>query len=172
MEGKPEEKETENSEKELPKTSAEIDTVPRQEYLELKELLQRTQANLENYRKQTEKRVEEINKMAARNIILQILPVVDNLELGLNSAKDNPNKDTIVQGLELIRNQINKILMDNGVEVIEALQKKFDPYMHEALMKTESKEEKDTVIEIFQKGYTLKGNVIRPAKVKISAGKK
>ena len=133
-------------------------------------LLKRTQANFENFRKQTEKRVSDIQSVASKDIILQILPVVDNFHLALKNA---PQENTdFLQGVELIYSQLNSLLGDNGVEVINTENQIFDPYYHEALMKTPSEEPENTVLEEFQRGYMLHGNVIRHARVKVSAGKK
>ncbi|HLD73193.1 MAG TPA: nucleotide exchange factor GrpE [Candidatus Nanoarchaeia archaeon] len=138
------------------------------ELAEMKDLLQRTQANFENYRKQVDKRVEEIRDMAAKDVILQLLPVLDNLELALKSA--DKNLVEFKKGIELIYSQLFSILENQGVTVIEA--KKFDPYLHEPLLKVESDAPENAILEEFQKGFMLNNRVIRHAKVKLSAGKK
>lgn len=142
---------------------------------EMKELLQRTQANFENYRKQMEKHLLEVRKMAATEVILQILPIVDNFELALKSAghthaDGNANKDEFIQGVELIYSQLMGVLQQNDVEPIDTEGKNFDPYVHEALLKVDSDLPENRIIEEFQKGFTLHGKVIRHAKVKISSG--
>ena len=140
---------------------------------EIKELLQRTQANFENYRKQTEKRVDEIREMASRDIILQLLPVLDNFNLALkNTGTGDGGCKNFVQGVELIYAQLSGLLEDNGIKEIETDGKEFDPYLHEALMKVDSEFPENTVVEEIQKGYLLNDKVIRHAKVKISNGKK
>lgn len=136
---------------------------------EMTELAKRTQANFENYRKQTEKRIEEMRELAARGIILQILPIIDNLELALKNVHEQTD---FVKGVELIYSQLFGILEAQGVEVIVTEKAKFDPYYHEALLKVESELPENTILEEFQKGYTLKGQVLRHARVKISAGTK
>tara|TARA_Y100000310_G_scaffold124700_1_gene123437 strand:+ start:55911 stop:56432 length:522 start_codon:yes stop_codon:yes gene_type:complete len=133
---------------------------------EMKELLQRTQASFENYRKQSEKRMQEMQEMAAKDVILEVLPVVDNFELALK----NKDGDGFVKGIELIYAQLNKVLEDNSVKAISAVGKKFDPTLHEALMKVESSQPENIVVEEFQKGFILGEQVIRCAKVKVSAG--
>ncbi|MBS3139535.1 nucleotide exchange factor GrpE [Candidatus Woesearchaeota archaeon] len=138
--------------------------------LELKELLQRTQANFENYRKQAEKRIMEIKEMASRNIILQLLPVLDHFELAFKN-NDHLGK-AFQEGIELIYVQLNTLLENHEVKAIECLDQKFDPYLHEALLKVESEQPEGMILEEFQKGFTLHGEVIRHAKVKISSGKK
>lgn len=138
------------------------------ELTEMKDLLQRTQANFENYRKQVEKRVEEIRDMAAKDVILQLLPVLDNLELALKSG--DKNLVEFREGIELIYSQLFSILENQGVKVIEA--QKFDPYLHEPLLKVESEAPENSILEEFQKGFMLNNKIIRHAKVKLSAGMK
>ena len=139
---------------------------------EMRELLQRTQANFENYRKQQEKRIEALREMAAKDIILQLLPVLDNFELALKNvdAQDTQNTPEFIKGVELIYSQLFSLLENNGVKVIKTENKKFDPYFHEALMKVESELQEGMVVEELQKGYLLNGKVVRHAKVKISKG--
>src|SRR3989344_1868325 len=108
---------------------------------ELTDLLQRTHANFQNYRKQMQLQIEDIKKMSARDIILQILPVLDNFELALKNMPDEvgngKNKD-FVQGMELIYAQLLELTQNNNVVAIETKDKDFDPYYHEALMKVPS----------------------------------
>ena len=98
-----EKKQTKENKQEEPK---EEQPVQQDLLAEMKDLLQRTQANFENYRKQTEKRVEDIRLMASKDIILQLLPVIDNFELALKSADTNPNTDDFLSGIELIYSQL------------------------------------------------------------------
>ena len=96
---------------------------------ELTETLKRVQADFENYRKQVEKRIEEMKNEAAKDIILKLLPILDNFELAI---KNNTHKDEFCKGVELIYAQIFSILEEEGLKPIEA-KGKFDPYKHEAL---------------------------------------
>jgi len=151
------------------------------ELLEMKELLQRKQAELENYRKQVEKRFIEVREFATKDIILQILPVLDNFELALKSNQDHTSEtlkgtekseisgtSTFVEGVELIYSQFFSVLENNGIEVIK--KKEFDPFYHEALMKVDSDLPENTIVEELQKGFMLNDKVIRHTKVKISSG--
>ncbi|MBU0459871.1 MAG: nucleotide exchange factor GrpE [Nanoarchaeota archaeon] len=140
--------------------------------LELKELLQRTQANFENYRKQQEKRITEIREMAAKDVILQILPIIDNFELALKNAETNTNPKDFLTGVELIYSQLHSLLENNNIKTIETKNKQFDPFYHEALLKVDSELPENTIVEELQKGFILHDKVIRHTKVKISAGKK
>ena len=136
---------------------------------ELTELLKRNQANFENYKKQTESRVQEIRDMAAKDVILQILPIVDNFQLALKSTPQHTSE--FAKGIELIYSQLFSVLENNDVKIIETEKKDFDPYLHEALMKVDSELPENRIVEELQKGFTLQGKVIRHAKVKISTGK-
>src|SRR3989338_431632 len=147
------------------------DSIPDKDPLaETIDLLKRTQANFENYRKQTEKRIEEMKQFLAKDIILQILPIIDNLELALKNVSTN-NDSEFVKGIELIYAQLIEILDQYEIKLIYSERKKFDPYLHEPLMRVESDKPEGVIIEEFQKGYLLHGAVIRHAKVKVSAGK-
>ena len=141
----------------------------KQQLAEMKELAQRTQANFENYRKQMEKRMDEFQKMVGKQVFLQLLPVIDNFELALKNR--SAEKEHLLNALELIYAQLNTLLENNGISAIETENKEFDRYLHEALMKVESEKPENIIIEELQKGFTLNGQVIRHAKVKISAGK-
>ncbi len=134
---------------------------------ELRDLLQRTQANFENYRKQTEKRIADFQQFATKDILMDLLPILDNFNLAL---KNTSNHEQFKEGIELIYAELNKLLEKNDVEPLTTKNQTFDPYFHEALMKTPSDKPENTIIEEFQKGYTLHGKVLRTARVKVSAG--
>ena len=141
-----------------------------QQLAEMKELAQRTQANFENYRKQMEKRMEDFQKIVGKQIILQLLPIIDNFELTIKNS--SAEKEHLLNAIELIYAQMNTLLENNGITAIETENKEFDRYLHEALMKVESEKPENTIVEELQRGFTLNGQVIRHAKVKISMGKR
>ena len=132
---------------------------------ELTETIQRVQADFENYKKRTEKDKEEFVKYACQNIVLDLLPILDNFELALQHTKD---KEEFIKGMELVYSNFIDILNKRGLNPINALSKEFDPVMHEALMQERSKEKPGTIIEEFQKGYMINDKVIRPTKVKVA----
>lgn len=136
-----------------------------QKILELTDSLQRLQAEFENYKKQVDKKSLENLQFASANIIMKILPIIDTFEIAIKNSED-PKK--FKQGIELIYAQIMSALKNEGLETINSQGKIFNPYLHEAMMAVESDKEKDTVLEVLQKGYTLKGRVLRHSKVKIS----
>jgi len=133
---------------------------------ELTETLQRLQADFENYKKQAEKEKNNIIKTSSCNTISNLLPILDAFESAL---KHKNNSNEFAKGIELIYNQLILLLKSEGVTEINAVGKKFDPYLHEVLMQQESDKD-DVVLEEFQKGYILNGRVLRHSKVKI--GKK
>ncbi len=138
--------------------------LPQREVSELKDLLQRTQANFENYRKQVDKRNEEMQKFAARQVILQLLPILDTFELALKSMESG---DKFREGVELIYQQLRHVLETQEVQEMDCMGKLFDPYLHEPLFKEAGGSSVNMIIEVYQKGYTMHGQVIRHAKVKI-----
>ncbi|NLM21687.1 MAG: nucleotide exchange factor GrpE [Peptococcaceae bacterium] len=130
--------------------------------------LQRLKAEFDNFRRRTVREKEEIAKYASERIILSLLPVLDNFERALESAKSNQDFDAFSQGVEMIFRQLMKVLEEEGLKPIEALGEQFDPNLHEAMFREESDQEENTILEELQKGYYLKDKVIRPSRVKVS----
>lgn len=130
--------------------------------------LQRLKAEFDNFRKRTQKEKEETAKYAAEQIIIDLLPVLDNLERAIDSTRANKDFEALSQGMDMIVRQFRKVLEDEGLNLIETIGKEFDPNLHEALLKEASDQEPNTILEEYQKGYFLKDRVIRPAKVKVS----
>ncbi|MGC9175831.1 MAG: nucleotide exchange factor GrpE, partial [Thermoplasmata archaeon] len=109
---------------------------------------------------------QNIVKMASEDIIKDLIDDLENLELALeNAKKDNEN---IYNSLKIVYDHFLKTLEKNGLERIESIGKKFDPYLHEAIMIEETLNNDDgLVVEEFRKGYKLNGKVIKPSKVKV-----
>jgi|TARA_Y100000310_G_C20660760_1_gene804619 molecular chaperone GrpE len=135
---------------------------------EMTGLLQRTQANYENFRKQTEVRMQETRHFAARQVITELLGVIDHFDLALKNTKD---KDEFEAGMKLIRQQLLMVLTQHGVEEV-SVEGEFNPRAHEAVIKEVHELPENSIIEELQKGYKLGNTVLRYAKVKISAGQK
>lgn len=132
--------------------------------LELTETIQRLAADFENHKKRSEENNAKLAKFASAEIITKLLPILDSFELALKSTQ---NKEECIKGIELIFSQFHQILEESGLMPIQTNTGKFDPYIHEVLMTEESEKEEGTIIEEFQKGYLLNGNVIRHSKVKV-----
>ena len=123
----------------------------------------RLQADFDNYRKRKERETEEYKKYATSGIVTELLTIVDDLDRALEHASE---ENDLVVGIRGVRTNLMKILENNGLQEIPA-DGKFDPNYHEALMAVEG-EEDDQIAEVFQKGYTLNGKVIRFTKVKVT----
>ena len=122
-----------------------------------------------NYQKRMIKENEETAKLAVRDIILDLLPELDNFDRALKLADDSKDIAKFVEGIKLIEDQLFKVLGKYGVKSIETTGKAFDPNLHEAVMEEENNEiPHHTVVAEFQRGFLLKERVVRPAKVKVS----
>lgn len=130
----------------------------------------RTVADYENYKKRLEKEKKEFMKYANERFIKDLLPSLDDLERAIISSNDSSDLESLREGVQIIYKQLNNILEKYDVTPIEAVGKKFNPNLHEAIMHMPSKNPKNTIIEEYQKGYKLHDRVIRPSKVVISAG--
>ncbi|AST56322.1 nucleotide exchange factor GrpE [Thermoanaerobacterium thermosaccharolyticum] len=137
------------------------------EYLEM---AQRLKAEFENYRRRTEKEKADLIEYGKEQVILDILPVIDNFERALETQyDDNGENASFKEGINLIYRQFKGILEKMGVKEIESLGQMFDPYKHHAVMQEEAEGKKENeIIEVFQKGYMFNNKVIRPSMVKVA----
>jgi len=136
---------------------------------ELFDRLQRSMADLSNYRKRVEAEREEMAKMAGMLLVAELLPVLDNFERALESIPPELRYFSWLQGIGLIERHLRAILEREGVEPIEAVGQNFNPNLHEAIVEEESAEAKPgTIIGELQKGYTMHGHVLRPTLAKIA----
>ncbi|GEM_PF-348731 len=136
---------------------------------DLYERLQRSMADLSNYRKRQEADREEMAKFASMLLVADLLPVLDNFERALTTIPQELEMFSWLQGIALIERHLRAILERQGVEVIEAKGAKFNPTLHEAIVEEESSEaEPGTVLEELQRGYTMHGRVIRPTLAKVA----
>jgi molecular chaperone GrpE len=166
---------------EAPAQEDVTEEVPREEILQnriaeleaanadLKDQMLRRQAELENYRKRLIRDKEEAVQYANESLIRDLLGFLDNMERALAAGKSGGDVKGLVEGFEMTQNQLLSTLDKNwGLKAIESVGQEFDPALHEAcMMAVDESLDKETVLEEFQKGYTLHGRVIRPAKVKI-----
>jgi molecular chaperone GrpE len=137
----------------------------------LKDQLLRKAAEFENYKKRTEQNTINFAKYAGENIILELLPIMDDLSRSLKSVKDQTAaaNDPFYKGVELILAKFNKILEAQGVKEIESLGKEFNVDFHDVMMQIPRTDvPPHTVVEEIQKGYRLYEKVIRHAKVVVA----
>lgn len=162
----PENKQPEQDE-EIIKLNKEIDT--------LKDLLQRRQADFENFRKRTVKMQEDYKKLAIKDFACDIINVADDLNRAIEASEnvpDNENssaKNSLIEGIKIVSKKIEEILNKFGIEEIESENKPFNPSYHEALeIENSADHSEDTVTKVYQKGFRLEDHVVRSAKVRVS----
>jgi molecular chaperone GrpE len=129
---------------------------------------QRAQADFINYKRRNEQERAEVVNYANSTLILNMLPVLDDLERALASVPEEFAESPWVDGIRHIYHKLQAILEAQGISVIEAEGKDFDPHFHEAVMAVEGEEGK--VVEEISKGYKLRDRVIRPTRVKVGRG--
>ena len=139
------------------------------ELQEWKNSYTRKLAEFQNFAKRKENEVAEMRKYASEEIVVKLLDNIDNLERAVDASKESQNFDSLIEGVNMILNNLKNLLTEEGVEEIEAAGKEYDPYEHKAMI-TENKEELDdnVVVQVFQKGYKMKGKVVRPAMVTVN----
>lgn len=130
----------------------------------------RAVADLENYKRRTAKEISDAKCYANEKLIGEILPVIDNFERALAHANDDSKSaGSIAEGIKLIVDQMFEVLKKAGLEEVKALGERFDPALHHAISEEESAEaDPGTVVKEFQKGYFLKGKLLRPSMVAVS----
>ena len=139
----------------------------RAEAAEYRDHLQRLQADFENYRKRTTRSQERLIESELQRFVQQLLGVLDEFDLALMAAERQPDFEQFRKGVELVYAKLAETLRSEGLERIEAEGKAFDPNEHEALMQTGEGDGEPNVAEVFRQGYKLRGNVIRPASVRV-----
>jgi molecular chaperone GrpE len=128
----------------------------------------RLYAEFENYKKRVNKDKEELVKYGNENLLYELLPVVDNLELALKHASEDISSG-LIEGVEITKKELMKILEKFGISTIEAEGKPFDPSVHHAMTQVERDDiDENIVVEEFRKGYMLRDKVLRPALVSVS----
>jgi molecular chaperone GrpE len=136
----------------------------RDEYLEL---ARRTKADFENFRKRVAGDIQAAQARGKVAVAREVIDAVDNLERALEAADDGAG---LREGVEMVLSGLRETLSRNGIEVVDPKGEKFDPNRHEALstMAVEGTES-GTVVEVMQKGYRLEDQLVRPARVVVSA---
>ena len=130
---------------------------------------QRSRADFLNYKKGEAGRIKAIIDFGNEELLSKLLPVLDSFQRAEDNISSDLQDDSFLEGILQIKTQLKMILEKEGIKEIEAKGKKFDPNFHEIVGEAKvSGEQVGTIIEEVQKGYTLAGKVIRPAKVKIA----
>lgn len=170
-----EEKKEEAKNTELPDDPAALKQSLEQERAKAAEYLdnwRRAAADLSNYKKRTEKDAGEMTKFANSVLIARLLPVLDDFDRAMQTIPDNLRDLTWIDGVMLIARKMAAVLEAEGLKPIEALNKPFDPNLHEAVIHEETDQHEDgTIIAELQKGYKLNDRVLRPTMVKVAKKK-
>ena len=129
----------------------------------------RVLADFENYKRRVKLDQEVAEKYRAQSLVSNLLSALDNFERAMKVDVDDDKTKSLLQGMDMVYRGLIDALKSEGVELIEAVGKQFDPQIHQAVMQVEDAEfESNTIIEEFQKGYKLKDRVIRPSMVKVN----
>ncbi len=133
---------------------------------EVKELLLRRQAEFDNFRKRTEKERSEFLQYAGMELVRDMLPILDDFDRARKVEAGNPE---YAKGVEMIYSRMYETMKKVGLEPIEAEGKQFDPHLHQAVERVETKDAEDgTILSEFQRGYLFKGKLLRPSMVKVA----
>lgn len=142
-----------------------------QEKEELLDSLKRKQADIDNLRRISKMEQADAREYALHEFLSRLLPVLDNIERALDSARSAENiPAAFVDGLDMIRRQLLQLFEQEGVSMIESVGEQFDPNCHHAVLQIESEEaEPGTVLEELQRGYRHRKRILRPSMVKVCA---
>ncbi|MEQ1896203.1 MAG: nucleotide exchange factor GrpE [Vicinamibacterales bacterium] len=145
---------------------SELDTL-RKEKDALQDRVLRAAADFDNYRKRIERERRDLVDYAATELLVEVLPILDDLELALKQP-DVPETAAYRQGVELVHRKMLDLLKKRGVTTIVAAGQTFDPNVHEAVVHEVSEHEEGTVTGELRRGYMLRDRLLRPAMVKVA----
>ncbi len=138
-----------------------------QKLAEMRDLMLRERADLDNQRKRMQRDLDYARKFANEKLLADLLPVIDNLERGL--AVENADAAALRGGVELTLRELVRVAEGNGLSAVDPIGQAFDPDRHHAMNTVEASGQPDgTVISVFQKGYVLNDRLLRPAMVSVA----
>ncbi len=143
-----------------------------QEVKDHQDRLLRTVADMDNLRRRTAREKEEIRKLGTGTLMEDLLPALDNLQIGLTAAGKHPEAGEVCKGFEVVANQLSQILEGHGLQRIDPeVGEAFDPNRHEAVAHQPSEEvPDDSILSVMRVGYALNERLLRPASVVVSSG--
>ncbi len=154
---------------ETPEETQSAEEAPVDELTKWRDLALRTAAEYDNYRKRCVKEREDFTKYANRSLLEELLPVIDNFEMGMQMAGQDTSS-MIYIGMSMVQKQLVDFLEGQGVEPIPTeVGQMFDHNLHEAIMSEPSEQPEGTILRILRKGYNLRGRLLRPANVVTAA---
>lgn len=139
---------------------------------EYQDKLMRLGAEFDNARKRMQKEKEELTRFASQELIMEILPVVDDFDRLMDGIKDVQANGAVLEGIKMIQKRIHEVLIKNGLVKMEVVGEKFDPAKHEALLTVQTDEYPEgTIIEEARSGYLLHDKILRHAVVTVATAK-
>ena len=142
----------------------------REESAQYKDKYLRELAEMENFRKRQERVAQDRSQRYKRDLIEKVLEVMDNLDRAMR-YEDSMDRESLQQGLRMVQWQLNELLKTEGLTLVPTVGQQFDPYLHEAVDKVPSTEHPEgVVVEEVRKGYMMGSDLLRPARVMVSAG--
>ena len=161
----------ENEKEQIPKKEESIED----KLKKAEDKLLRTMAEMENQRRRFEKERQEAFEFGGFNFAKESLSLLDNIERATTSfkndekLKNNKDLEKIIEGIEVVKKDLISIFKKNAIEVIECVNKKFDPNFHQAMLEVvDSSKEPGTVVQEIQKGYLMKNRLLRPSLVGVT----
>lgn len=142
--------------------------VERKEYLDG---WKRAKADLVNYKKEETERMKRLIDFSVQGFVLELLPIIDDLERAFGSIPSELQDKKEVQGLLQIKSSLLDLLEKRGVERVEVLGTEFDPRLSEAVETVEEQGKEDEIVEVLEVGYKMGERIIRPAKVRVNKTK-
>ena len=166
---------TQNKEQKEKKITPIKEEPPEEKLKTVQEKLLRTMAEMENQRRRFEKEKKEAFEFGGFNFAAESLLLIDNIDRAIvsfkndESLKNNKDLNKIIEGIEIVKKDLVSIFKKNGIEAIECINKKFDPNFHQAMLELEDNtKETGTVVQEIQKGYMMKGRLLRPSLVGVT----
>lgn len=164
--------EEKKKDKKKKKDNEEVESL-KQQVLDLQSKVMYGQAELINFRKRTDERIEDLLKYKNEDLLLDLTDVIENLDRALSIKTDNEESKKIQAGVALVNNQFKEILKKHGVTEIEAIGYPFDPnYMEAMMVETDDTKPDDMVLDVLRKGYMYKDRVLKHAMVKVNKNDK
>ncbi len=137
---------------------------------QLKDQLLRRAAEFENFRRRTREEQNTLAAFAAEGLIMELLPVLDDLDRSLGAGRQHPDFDSFFKGMELVRTKLARVLELRGLKPLDSVGKPFDVDFHDAMLQIPSKDiPPGTIIDEIEKGYMLHDRVIRHARVTVAS---
>lgn len=140
------------------------------ELAEVKDSLLRVRADFDNFKRRAEEDRAKMIQVARTDVVLDLLPVIDNFDRAFASVPEQIESDNWYQGVVAIKKQFEKVLEELGIERIKTVGEQFNPELHEAIAHEASDQAENEVIKEFEAGYQLGDAVIRHARVAVSSG--